>query len=375
VKRVASFDYVRQYHALHKEIHTAIERVLAGGQLVMGPEVDRFEKDFARFLGAGECVAVASGTDALVVGLRGLEIGPGDEVITVANTAVATVSAIRQVGATPVFCDVDPDTALMDLAAVEACISERTRAVVPVHLYGNVVDVPKLIEIIGPRKIRVVEDCAQAHGAGLGGHMAGTLGDVAAFSFYPTKNLGAFGDGGLCASGDPELAARMRSLRQYGFDRDRVSQREGLNSRLDEIQAAVLNAKLPHLPGFLERRRQIAARYDDALRGIIRRVAPQAGAQHAHHLYVVRTEDRDGLREALARQGISTGIHYPQPIHRMPGYAFLGFAAGSLPHSEALAREVLSLPLYPELHDEEVDRVTAAIRDCLGGARADSRIV
>ena len=364
---VESFDYLAQHEVLRGEIEAAIDRVISSGRLILGEEVERFEEGFASFLGAGRCVGVASGTYAMVLGLRALGVDAEDEVLTVANTAVATVSAIRQVGATPVFCDVDPATGLMDLDAVEERIGARTRAVLPVHLYGNVVDVAGLREIIGARPIRILEDCAQAHGATIRGRMAGTLGDVAAFSFYPTKNLGAYGDAGLCASRAPELVALMRSLRQYGFEGAVCAEREGQNSRLDELQAAILGAKLPHLPRFLERRRRIGDRYDERLGGVVPRLLAGAGVEHARHQYVIRSEERDALREALAGRGIATGVHYPHPIHLMPAYAFLGHAAGSLPHSEALAREVVSLPLYPELSDGEVDRVADAVTEWVGG--------
>lgn len=366
MNRVRMFDYLAQYSGLRTEILAAVERVFASGQLILGPEGRAFEQAFAAFLGGGECVAVNSGTDALAIALRALDIGPGDEVITVANTAVPTVSAIRMVGATPVFADVDAGTALMDLEDVARRVTARTKAVVPVHLYGNVVDVPRLRESLAGRCVRIVEDCAQCHGARLRGRMAGTLGDIGAFSFYPTKNLGAYGDGGLCVSADPALAAKMRRLRMYGFDGKYYSEIEGVNSRLDEVQAAVLNIKLRHLPAWVEQRRALAALYDRELPASARLVRAGEGVEHAYHLYVVRVENRDRVREELGRRGIDTAIHYPWPVHLMRAYEPLGLRPGSLPATERLAGEILSLPMYPELAQDDARRVCAELRSILG---------
>jgi aminotransferase EvaB len=363
---IVMFDYLKQYRSIEVEILDTVRRVLESGQLVLGPEVEAFEKSFTLYLGGeGGAVGVNSGTDAIAIALRALDVRPGDEVVTVANTAVPTVSAIRQVGAIPVFCDVEPDTALIDLHKIEACINSRTRAIVPVHLFGNVVDVPAIMDLIGSRSIRVVEDCAQAHGGnlagglagGLAGRMAGTMGHAAAFSFYPTKNLGAYGDAGICYSRDPELVAKMRSLRMYGFEDRYYAEREGVNSRLDPLQAAVLRIKLPRLPQYLRLRQEIAADYDRLLSSKIARIAPRIGIEHARHLYVVRLPNRDAVRNRLQERGIQTGIHYPFPIHLMRAYAFLGYQPGSLPVTELLATEILSLPLYPELEKDQIARV------------------
>jgi aminotransferase EvaB len=360
------FDYVRQYAAIEAEVLAAVRGVLAAGKLILGPQCTAFEQAFATTLGGGHAVGVGNGTDALTICLRALGVGSGAEVVTVANTAVPTVSAIRAAGATPVFCDVDPRTCLMDLGKLPACLTAKTRAVVPVHLFGNAVDVERLRQTIGARDVKVIEDCAQAHGTGLSGRPVGTFGEAAAFSFYPTKNLGAYGDGGLCFSRDERLAATMRSIRMYGFEGHYYSEREGINSRLDELQAAILNVKLPRLNAGVARRRAIAARYDAALSPRIERVAVGAGAEHAYHLYVVKVVDRDRVRQRLAELGIGTGIHYPFPIHRMRGYAFLGYAAGSLPATEALAERVLSLPMFPELTDGEVDEACRALNQVAG---------
>jgi aminotransferase EvaB len=260
-----------------------------------------------------------------------------------------------------VFVDVDPATALLDLGGVLAAVTARTKAVVPVHLYGNMVDVEALQRLLVGRGIVVIEDCAQSQGASLRGRQAGTIGDVGAFSFYPTKNLGAYGDGGACWTRDAALATRMRSLRMYGFEQTYYAEREGLNSRLDPLQAAILQVKLPHLGGWVARRQQIAAAYDALLRPDLTRIATTPGCAHGRHLYVLRVADRDAVRAALQERQVMTGVHYPHPIHRMRGYEFLGYGEGSLPHSERLAQEVLSLPLWPELADAEVERVARAV--------------
>jgi aminotransferase EvaB len=260
---------------------------------------------------------------------------------------------------------VSPETALLDVARLPACLTPRTRVVVPVHLYGNPVDIDALREALGGREVAVLEDCAQAQGASLRGRPAGTLGDAAAFSFYPTKTLGAYGDAGSCATRDPGLAAAMRSLRGYGFEGGAESRREGWNARLDELQAAILRVKLPHLGRWLARRRLLAERYAARLPEAVARLATTEGGTHARHLFVVRVRDRDRVRAALDARGIGTAVHYPVPIHRMPAYGFLGARAGSLPVTERLAGEVLTLPLYPELPDAAVDAVCAALADAL----------
>lgn len=365
---VPVFDYGEQYRELAPAVAQAMADVLGSGQLVLGPQVAHFERAFGAYLGEGMfCAGVNSGTDALAVLLMGMGVGPGDEVVTVANTAVPTVSAIRMAGATPVFCDVDRDTGLMDLGQLESHLTPATRVVIAVHLFGNMVDIPALRRLLGSRPIKIIEDCAQAHGASLGGRLAGSLGDASAFSFYPTKNLGAYGDGGLCASTDASLIAECKKVRMYGFEQSYCSVREGINSRLDEMQAAVLNVKLPHLDGWVAKRREIAGWYEQGLPTRLKRVQTNAGVDHAYHLYVVRTQQRDNLRAALAAKGIGTGIHYPYPIHLMPGYEWMGLREGSLPNTEQLAREVLSLPMYPELGRERAQQVVAAVCGALDG--------
>jgi dTDP-4-amino-4,6-dideoxygalactose transaminase len=326
---------------------------------VGGAAVEEFERAWAEYCGAAHAVGVASGTDALELALRAGGVGPGDEVITAANTCVPTVAAIVSAGATPVLADVDPHTRTLDPDSVAAAIGPRTRALVPVHLYGRCADMDALGALAREHGLLVVEDAAQAHGAEVGGRRAGTLGDAAAFSFYPTKNLGALGDAGAVVTDDAALAERARMLRSYGEREQYRSELEGRNSRLDTLQAALLRAKLPHLDRWTARRRAIAAHYAEALAELPLALPDEPdGGVHAFHLYVVRTADRDGLRDALARAGVGTLVHYPRAVHEHPAYAPL---RRELPVSEALAREVLSLPLYPELADGEVEAVTAAV--------------
>ncbi|MBM3991524.1 MAG: DegT/DnrJ/EryC1/StrS family aminotransferase [Planctomycetes bacterium] len=365
-REVKMFDYREQHARLRAELDAAIARVLASGRLILGPEVEAFERAFSDWLGLGpSAVGVNSGTDALIIALRALGIGEGDEVVTVANTAVPTVSAIRALGAVPRFCDIEPRTGLMDLARLPRLLGPNVKAVVPVHLYGNMVDVERLRALLDGRPISIVEDCAQSHGARMRGRLAGTLGDAAAFSFYPTKNLGAYGDAGACVSADAELVLRMRSIRMYGFEGQYYAEREGINSRLDPLQAAILGVKLRYVDEFVERRRALAARYDANLCSAARRVVSGVDVAHAYHLYVVRVADRERVRAALHASGVETAIHYPFPIHLMRGYARLGYAPGSLQHTEAAAAEVLSLPLYPELRESDVDRVCLALEAAL----------
>ncbi len=363
---IKMFDYLEQYRELENEILDSIRRVLRSGELILASEVQRFEEDFAAMLGEGtQGVGVANGTDAILVCLHALGIEPGDEVITVANTAVPTVSAIRMVGAIPVFVDVDPNTALMDIESVRSRITDKTKAIIPVHLFGNAVNMPALMAIAKEHDLRVIEDCAQCHGAKFDGQMTGTFGHAAAFSFYPTKNLGAYGDGGLCASRDPEIVKAMRSIRKYGFEDQYYAEREGINSRLDEVQAAILNVKLKHFPKALALRQQLAKTYRDGLPKALHHFSGAPAVEHAYHLFVVRAQERDQLRKALGDKGVQTGIHYPYPIHLMRGYQFLGYAPGSLPQTEQLASSILSLPLYPELSVSSVKRVLDCLHEIL----------
>lgn len=369
MKSVSFFDYLGEVDEIESQLHAAIFGVIRSGHLILGPEVERFERALSDRMGGGHGVGVASGTDALLVTLLAWGIGPGDEVITVPNTATPTANAIQRTGAAPVFCDIDPATALIDVARVDALLTPRTRAVIPVHLYGNVVDVPALrraLDAAGRQDVRILEDCAQALGAALGSAPVGSMGDAAAFSFYPTKNLGAYGDGGFCFTRDAELAETLRQVRRYGFSERDYAVRQGVNSRLDELQAAILNVKLPHLERDLAARRRITALYDRELPEHCERFVVTPGSQHGWHLYVIQVDDRERVRAELIQLGIQTGVHYPHPIHLMPGFAPAdGSAPPSLPHGERAARRVLSLPLHPRLEDAEVRLVCEAVRRVL----------
>lgn len=362
-RRVPFGDLAREYAALRPELDAAWQRVCARGWFVLGAEVEAFEREFAAYCGARHAVGVASGTDALHLALRGLGIGAGDEVVTVAHTAGATVMAVLLAGATPVLVDIDPATGTMDPAAAAAAIGPRTRALLPVHLYGQPAALDALQALAARHGLALVEDCCQAHGARHGGRHVGTFGVAGCFSFYPSKNLGAYGDGGMVVTNDDALAERLRRLRQYGWRVRDESVEEGLNSRLDELQAALLRVKLRHLDAWQTRRSALAARYNAGLAGVPGLVLPAAvpGTEPAWHLYVVRTPRRDALRQALAEAGVGTGVHYPLPVHRQPGYARAVVGPGGLPASERWAAEVLSLPLFPYLREDEVDWVVAAV--------------
>lgn len=353
------------YLAHEREIDAAIRDVVDSGAYILGEEVRDFEAQFATYLGVGDAVGVASGTDALELSLLALEIGQGDAVLTVAHTAVATVAAIERTGARPVLVDIDPQTYTIDPQALEATLRDpvrwhgcRPRAIVPVHLYGHPADMSAILEVAERHGLFVVEDCAQAHGATLDGRRVGSFGTLAAFSFYPTKNLGALGDAGMAVTDDPQLAELLRSLRQYGWNENRVSLRAGTNSRLDELQAAVLRVRLPYLDDENSRRRQIAEMYGSRLAGT-RLGLPQVAdrASHVFHQYVVRCHDRDSLRRHLERDRIGTAVHYPQPVHLQPAYAGRLGGPGDLPETEAAAGEILSLPIYPQLTDHNIERV------------------
>lgn len=330
--------------------------------MVLGQEVAAFEEEFAAYIGVRHAIGVASGTDALHLAMRAYGIGPGDEVITVSHTAVATVAAIELCGATPVLVDIDIATYTIDPNQLESAMTQQTKAVIPVHLYGHPADMESIISVAHRHGLWVIEDCAQSHGAVYKGRKAGAWGHIAAFSFYPTKNLGALGDGGMAVTDDADLADRVRLLRQYGWCRRYVSEVPSTNSRLDELQAAVLRVKLRYLDRENARRRKIAGTYTHLLADTsLRLPASHAGAEHVYHQYAVRTPQRDTLQAYMQEQGIGTLIHYPQPVHLQPAYADRLAAKGALPHSERAAAEVLSLPMYPELSDEQIELVADAI--------------
>jgi dTDP-3-amino-2,3,6-trideoxy-4-keto-D-glucose/dTDP-3-amino-3,4,6-trideoxy-alpha-D-glucose/dTDP-2,6-dideoxy-D-kanosamine transaminase len=361
---ITRVDFRRQYGFLRGEILAAVDRVFGSGTLILGREVRALEQAMVNMLGtAGQAVGVGNGTDALAIALRALGIGPGDEVLTVANTAAGTASAIQMAGATPRFCDIDPETLMMDCDDASRRITSRTRAIMPVHLFGNAVNMAQVMALAKEKGLKVIEDCAQACGTHIAGRPVGTWGDVGCFSFYPTKNLGAYGDGGLCCTGDAQLAEAMRHLRQYGCDARGQACRPGVNSRLDEVQAAILQVKLRHFAEDLESRRRVAGRYAQGLTARCRRVATTEGVFHSYCLYVVRVPNREGLLARMAQAGIECGVHYPVPLHRMDAFRSAGRMAGVLPHTERSASEILSLPCYPGMPDEYVDRVIEVLND------------
>jgi dTDP-4-amino-4,6-dideoxygalactose transaminase len=356
------------YLAHREEVVAAFERVLEGGHYILGPEVAAFEAEFAAYIGATHGIGVASGTDALRVGLTALGVGPGDAVLTVSHTAVATVAAIELAGAVPVLVDIDEATYCMSPQSLAAMIeatkrSHRLKAVIPVHLYGRPADMTSICRIASENGLLVFEDCAQAHGAEIDGRKAGSFGDAAAFSFYPTKNLGALGDGGLIVTSRDDVAEQARMTREYGWRQRYVSDQTGVNSRLDELQAALLRVMLRHLDEDNARRSQIAGAYASRLAG--GRLAlpqPAAGSRHVYHQYVVRSARRDDLRAFLAERGVNTLVHYPVPVHLQPAYkGRLALAPGGLPVTERVCNEIVSLPMHPHLTDEQVEAVCAAL--------------
>jgi dTDP-4-amino-4,6-dideoxygalactose transaminase len=364
VDNIQFVDLKKQYAPLKEEILTGIGQALEGMHLFLGENVQGLEKEFGAFSGAQFGIGVSDGTAALQIILRALDIGPGDEVITVSHTFIATAEAIVLAGATPVFVDVDPQTGLMDIHQIEAKITPKTRAILPVHLYGQMVDMPQLRSIADRHGLKLIEDACQAHGSEFAGHRAGSLGDAAAFSFYFSKNLGGYGEGGFIATNDSEIARRARMIRDHGSERRYYHDLIGFNSRLDEVQAVVLRAKLKHLAEWNDMRRQHAARYAEKLQGTP--VAPMMecpDAKPIYHLYVIKAPDRDGLQNHLKSKGVFTGIHYPVPIHLQNSMASLGYHQGDFPQTEQLVMEILSLPMYAELTDEQIDYVAQSVHE------------
>ncbi len=373
--KIAYWDYRERYRKEREKILRVVDRVFSSGRLILGNAVSGFESRFAAYCGSRFGVGVNSGTDALFLALKALGIGEGDEVITVANTAVPTVAAIRAAGAKPVFVDVEDDTFLMDARRIEDALTARTRCILPVHLYGQCADMDAILRIAGARGIPVVEDCAQAAGALYHGRRAGSMGAIGAFSFYPTKILGGFGDGGMLVTDRNMHAAKLRRLRFYGMDGAYYSEEEGYNSRLDEVQAALLDLKLRTLDKEVRKRLRAARRYQEGLAGVGDIILPavRPGRTHQFYVYTVQTEHRDALRRFLEERGIETKINYPVPVHLMRGYAFLGYGEGDLPATERLARRILSLPLYPGIPGRDVDRVVARVREFFSGSRRARR--
>lgn len=387
-------DLHAQYAALKPELDAAIARVLDSGWYILGKEVAAFEQEFAAYLERAEgrrqttddrpqakiapkglppkskidCVAVNSGTDALHLALRACDVGPGDEVITVSHTAVATVAAIRLAGATPVLVDIDPDSYTMAPDAVQAALTPRTKALIPVHLYGHPAAMDTLLAMARQAGVPLIEDCAQAHGAQYQGEMVGTLGDLACFSFYPTKNLGALGDGGAVVGRNAALMAKVRSLREYGWTPQAryISQSEGLNSRLDEMQAALLRVKLRYLDEWNDARRHLAALYAAHLPPGLIKPVEQPDSHHVYHLYVVRVANRDAFRQAMQAAGVATAIHYPAAVHQQPAYQQNNIICHSMTTTEQLLPQIVTLPMYPQLTDEQALAVCQAVTQALG---------
>lgn len=368
VNQIPPLNLARQYQTIALEVETAVLEVLSSGRYIGGSWVQEFERQFAAYIGTTHCVSCHSGTDALYLALRSLDIGPGDEVITTALTFFATAETLSMVGATPVFVDIEPETFNLDLDRLEAAITPRTKAILPVHLFGQPVNMNRLMEIANAHDLVVIEDCAQSAGADWEGKKVGSFGRIGCFSFFPTKNLGAFGDGGAITTNDPQLAARIRVLKDHGATRRYYHEEQGTNSRLDALQAAVLQVKLPYLDGWNDRRRQVAAQYRDLLAPLGDVVLPQdaIGGRSVWNQYTIRLEgDRDGVYHRLQQHGIGCSIYYPIPLHLQPVYHPLGYTVGQLPHAELACRQVLSLPMFPELELEEQYQVVHTLKDCL----------
>jgi len=372
---IPSIDLGAGYRAVREEIEAAVNCILASGRYIGGPEVEGLEREFAAYCGAREAAAVGSGTDALRFALMAIGLGDGprgdgarrNEVVTSPFSFVATTEAISQAGGRPVFADIDPETFNLDPDGLEGAVTERTRAILPVHLYGHPADMSPILDLAERRGLAVIEDACQAHGALHRGRRAGAIGDAGCFSFYPTKNLGACGEGGMVTTSRPEIAAAVRRLRDHGQDGKYHHVEEGFNGRLDALQAAILRVKLRRLDDWNERRRVVAARYREALRDVAVKLPPERPwAGHVYHQFAVRVEKRDAVRATLARRGVDAGVHYPIPLHLQPCYARMGLREGSYPHAEQAAREVLTLPIYPELSEGQIDRVCASLREAVG---------
>ncbi|MEE9584420.1 MAG: DegT/DnrJ/EryC1/StrS family aminotransferase, partial [Candidatus Brocadiales bacterium] len=357
-------DLEAQHQVIQEEVWAAMRDVIENSAFILGRHVKEFEDGFAGFCNARFAIGVASGTDALILVLRALGIGPGDEVVTVPNTAFPTAEAITLSGARVVFADIGPETLNIDPGAAEKKITKKTRAIMPVHLYGQPVEMEELKELCQSYNLLLIEDAAQAHGAEYKGQRVGTLGDAACFSFYPAKNLGAYGDGGAVVTNDERIADKVRMLRDHGRHEKYCHEIEGYNSRLDALQAAILSVKLKYLDGWNEKRRQHAQYYDKLLSSVKNVITTKVldKAKPVYHLYVIRVRDRDLLRKKLKEENIDTGIHYPIPLHLQPALAYLGQGKGSFPMAEEAASTVLSLPLYPEMTKEQIETVVAAVK-------------
>ncbi len=359
-------DLKAQYRSIKNEIDGAVIKVLESGQFILGDEVEKFEKEFADYCNVSHAVALNSGTSALHLALLAAGVGDGDEVITVPFTFVATVAAICYTGATPVFVDIDPESFTMDTTRLDKAITQRTKAILPVHLYGQPADMAPVLELARERNITVIEDAAQAHGAKYKGSPVGGLGDIGCFSFYPGKNLGAYGEGGMAVTNDPDYAHIMRILRDWGQEEKGYHKLKGYNKRMDGIQGAILRVKLRHLDDWTKARRACAGLYDRLLAGSeVQTPREMSYATHVYHVYAIRTKARDALKKHLLDGGTQTGIHYPLPVYMQPAYSDTGYSSGDFPHTEKAAKEVLSLPIYPELKREDIEKICKNIKENL----------
>ncbi len=361
--RIPLVDLKNQYQNIKEDVLSEISQALDSMQLFLGKNVQALESDFAGYCGTEFAIGVSSGTDALHIALRACGIGPGDEVITVSHTFIATVEAIILAGAKPVLIDIDPETYNMDTSQVEKAITSKTKAIIPVHIYGYPADMDPIIEIARNHDLKIIEDACQAHGAEYKGRRVGSLGDIGCFSFYFTKNLGAYGEGGIITTSDPDIARRCRMLRDHGQNEKYHHALIGINGRLDELQAAVLRIKLPHLENWIEKRRVLAQAYNEGLPESLIKPQDMPWAKHVYHLYVVRTPERDQLREWLESKDVGAGMHYPIPVHLQEAWRACGGGELSLPVTEKITKEIISLPMYPELTLEEAGIICSYVRE------------
>jgi aminotransferase EvaB len=361
------WDYLEEYEAEREDIFGGIEKVFSSGRLILGESVKNFETAFSSYCGVKHGIGVDNATNGLFLALKALGIGAGDEVITVSNTAVPTVAAIVAAGATPRFVDIEPQTYLMNAALIERVLTPKTKCILPVHLYGQCVDMDPLSKIAQQHNLYIVEDCSQSHGAAYKGRKAGSLSDAGVFSFYPTKPLGGYGDGGMIITNKDALDAKLRRLRFYGMEKNYYSEENGYNSRLDEVHAEILLRKLKRLDQYIAKRRALAKRYEEILKNTALVLpATSEGNGHVYYLYVCRHPDRDGIINKLAENDIVVNISYPWPIHTMRGYRYLGYSEGDLPETERAAKEIFSLPMYPSLSYEAQDKVCCVLKSILG---------
>jgi len=367
-------DLPGQYRSIRAEIDAAISEVIESSQFILGSAVEHFEKEFAAYCGTRHAIGVNSGTSALHLALLALGVGRGDEVITVAHTFVATAAAIAYTGARPVLVDVDPERFTMDPAKLDAAITTHTKAMIPVHLYGQIADMDPIMEIAAKRRIPVIEDAAQAHGASYRGRKAGAIARIGCFSFYPGKNLGAYGEAGAVVTNDDAIADRIRAMRDWGQIQYGVHELAGYNYRMDALQGAILGVKLRHIDAWTESRQRVASRYDELFAasrasGQVRLPRPCPDGTHVYHQYVIRVKDRDRLRDELFKNGVQTGIHYPLPVHLQPVFAGLGYKAGDFRVAEQITREIVSLPIYAELAEDSIRQVVATVESSFSAAR------